>query len=190
MKLRTALAAGAAIVFYATPALCAEGGEARGSWATLLLYVINFAIFAWIVYYFGAAYIRSFFADRATSIRSTLSRADRAFKEAQELANQAAARMAKLEDEKKRIAAEFDQETAYQVRRIAEAAREGAERIRHDAELTASALTDSSRRRMRERLAASAAGLARDLIERNFEAADQGRLVQGFVERMRRGEEN
>jgi hypothetical protein len=37
---------------------------------------------------------------------------------------------------------------------------------------------------VRARLAESAAALARDLIGSNFQASDQGRLIDGFMDRI------
>jgi F0F1-type ATP synthase membrane subunit b/b' len=116
-----------------------------------------------------------------------LSRAERAFAEAQDLANKAAARIAALEAELKKTAAEIEEETRFQVARVAELARSTAERIRHDAVLSTGALTEAAKRRVRARLADSAANLARDLIGRNFQRDDQGRLIDGFMEQLGSG---
>ena len=69
--------------------------------------------------------------------------------------------------------------------RIREGARATAERIRRDTELTAAAIVDAAQRRVRERLAATAARLARELIEKSFEAADQARLIDSFIDKIR-----
>jgi F0F1-type ATP synthase membrane subunit b/b' len=67
-----------------------------------------------------------------------------------------------------------------------ELARATAERIKRDAELTAAGTVDSARRRIRARLAQVATDLARDLVTRNLEASDQGRLIEDFMDRLRR----
>src|SRR5713226_1813083 len=113
MKLKTVLAVVGAAILYATPALCADGAEATGSWRLLGYYAFNFSLFVVIVYIYLAPMVRKFFADRSGSIRSTLGHADRTFKDAQDLANKAAARSAQLENEVKRLAAEWDEETRF-----------------------------------------------------------------------------
>ena len=158
--------------------------EEGGSWLMLLFFVINFGLFAWILVHFAAPLARKFFADRAGMIRSSLSRAQGAFAEAQDMANKAAAQMASIEAELKKMAADFDQETAFQVARVAELAKSTGERIRRDAEVSKSALSEAARRRVRARLAESAATLARDLIGRDFQSNDQGRLIDGFMDQL------
>ena len=58
---------------------CTEGGgEAAaggGSWLSLLFYVINFAVFVWILARYAAPPVRKIFADRVTGIKDTFARA-------------------------------------------------------------------------------------------------------------------
>jgi F0F1-type ATP synthase membrane subunit b/b' len=189
MKSRFAIAAtliGAAL----TPALAfaSEGGsEERGTWGALVFYIINFSLFAAILWKYAVPAARNFFRDRATGIRATLAKADAAFREAEELANRAAERMAKLEAEKNQISSDLADETVYQIGRIYDLAREAAARIKRDAEQGATALAENANRRVREALAHAAGKVARDLVLSNFGAGDQTRLVQGFVEKL--GEE-
>ncbi|HYK64007.1 MAG TPA: hypothetical protein VEY94_03600, partial [Patescibacteria group bacterium] len=83
--------------FFPQAALAAEeGGAEHGSWLMLTFFAINFVLFVWVLVHFAAPAARKFFSDRATTIRSGLSRAEKAFAEAEELANKAAARMAAL----------------------------------------------------------------------------------------------
>jgi F-type H+-transporting ATPase subunit b len=174
-----------AAAFFPQAALAAEEtGEGQGSWMLLMFFVANFILFVFILVYFAGPAVRKFFSDRAVTIRSGLSRAEKAFAEAQDLANKAAARMAALADELKRVRDELDAETAYQVSRIKELAKSNAERIHRDAELSTSALAEAAKRRVRAQLAESATSLARDLIGRNFQPADQGRLIEGFLEKV------
>ena len=165
----------------------AEAAEERGSWTLLLFFTINFLLFVFVLLYFAAPLARKFFADRAATIRTGLSRAERAFTEAQDLANKAAARMAALEAELKKTAAEIEEETAFQVTRVAELAKSTAQRIRNDAVLSTAALAEAAKRRVRARLAETAATLARDLIGREFQRDDQGRLIDGFMEQLAAG---
>jgi F-type H+-transporting ATPase subunit b len=164
-----------------------EAPEEHGSWTLLVFFTINFLLFLFVVGYFAASFARKFFADRAATIRTGLSRAERAFAEAKDLANKAAARIAALEAELKKTAAEIEEETRFQVAKVAELAKSTAERIRHDAVLSTAALAEATKRRVRARLAESAANLARDLIGRDFQRDDQGRLIDGFMEQLASG---
>jgi F-type H+-transporting ATPase subunit b len=171
-----------------TLALAAEGGgEERGSWVALLFYVINFSLFIGILWKYALPAARNFFRERALGIRDTLSKADAAFRGAQEVANRAAERMARLEAEKNQIASDLADETVFQIGRIYDLAQEAAARIRRDAESGAAALGENAQRRVRQTLAHAAGSLARELVANNFQPADQTRLVQGFVDKL--GEE-
>jgi len=174
-----------AAAFLPAPAIAAEESPGGGSWLKLLFFAINFAIFVYLVARFGGPMVRKLFSDRSTEIRGTLSRASTAFQEAQDLANRTAARLAGLEAEKAQLLSDLDQETAYQVRTIGAAAQSAAARIRSDAELTAAAIADSAMRRVRNQLAASATRIARELISRDFRDADQKRLLEGFLDKLR-----
>ena len=167
-------------------AFAAEGAaENPGSWLGTMFFAINFLLFAGILYYFAGPAVGTFFRDRATGIRSQLDRLTSALQEAQALANRAAARMAHLDQDASQLKSEMENETAFIVNRIREGARTTAERIRRDTELTGGAIVEAAQRRVRERLAATAANLARDLIAKSFEASDQARLVDSFMDKIR-----
>jgi F-type H+-transporting ATPase subunit b len=185
MKSRITIAALLGAVLIPSLALAAEGAvEERGTWGGLLFYIINFLLFAGILWKYALPAAKNYFKDRATGIRDTISKADAAFRDAQELANRAAERMAKLEAEKSQISSDLADETVYQIGRIYDLAQESAARIKRDAETSAVAMAENANRRVREALAHSAGRLAGDLVKRNFQAADQTRLVQGFVEKL------
>jgi F-type H+-transporting ATPase subunit b len=189
MKSRIAIAA-ALLVAALTPtlAIAAEGGgEERGSWGALLFYVINFLLFAAILWKYALPAARNFFRDRALGIRDTWSKAEAALRGAQELPNRAAEQMARLQAEKNQIASDLADETVFQIGRIYDLAQEAAARIKRDAELGAAAMGENAQRRVREALAHAAGSLARELVANNFQPGDQTRLLQGFVEKL--GEE-
>jgi len=172
----------------AAPSFAYAAEEAAGNSGSLFgtfFFTINFLLFAGIIYYFAGPMASAFFRDRATAIRSQLERLTSALKEAQDLANRAAERMAHLEQDVAQLKSEMENETAFLVNHIREGARTTAERIRHDTELTSAAIVEAAQRRVRERLAANAANIARDLIAASFEPADQARLVDNFMDKIR-----
>jgi F-type H+-transporting ATPase subunit b len=178
-----------AAAFFPHTAHAAEGaGAEHGSWLLLLFFTLNFVLFVGVLAYFAGPAIRKFLADRGVTIRSALSRAATALAEAEDLANKAAARMAALAAELKQVADELEQETAFQVGKVADLAKATAERIRRDTEMSGSALSEAAKRRVRAQLAESAATVASDLIGRNFQPADQGRLIDGFMDRLGAGD--
>ena len=188
MKLsKKAALPGALGALIAAPSLAfaAEGAaESSGSWFGTMFFAINFLLFAGIIYYFAGPMVAAFFRDRATGIRSQLERLTSALKEAQDLANRAAARMAQVDQEVAKLKSEMENETTFLVTRIREGARTTAARIKHDTEMTGAAIVEAAQRRVRERLAANAANLARDLIAKSFEASDQARLIDNFMDKI------
>jgi len=178
-----------AAAFFPQAAHAAEGaGAEHGSWTLLMFFTINFALFVWVLVRFAGPVARKFFADRAATIRTALSRAASALAEAEDLANRAAARMAALGDELKKLGDELEQETAFQVAKVADMAKASVVRVPPDTEMGSSALSDAAKRRVRAQLAESAANLARDMIGRNFQPSDQGRLLDGFMDKLGTGD--
>ena len=184
MKRWTASGLFSLAALFPSVARAAEEAEGHGSWLSLTFFAINFLIFAFVLVYFAGPPVRRFFADRASTIHSNLAKSAEAFQEAETLAQSAAQRMAALEGEAEQLKRELEEETAFQLNRIAELARSNSDRIRRDTELTAVAMVDNAQRRVRQNLAAAAAQLARELISRHFEAADQSRLLEGFMNRL------
>jgi F0F1-type ATP synthase membrane subunit b/b' len=187
IKRSVILLTGAVLLLVPVAAWCAEGGgEATGggSWLSLLFYVINFALFVWILVHFAGGPVRKFFADRANAINETTARAEAALTEAQELANRSAERMSRLGVEKQQLRADLDAETAYMANRIRELARETALRIIRDTELTGAAITEAAQRRVRALLAQAAGRRARELMIKSFTPEDQTRLLRAFEEKL------
>ncbi len=183
-----------AIVSIVTALLCpalvfaADSPPDEGTWSALIFYAINFSLFIWIVKRVGGPQISEFFKTRATGIRENMSRADQAFKDAQGLAQRATDRLKSLEAEKTRIAAELTAETSFQVKQVDGLARETVARLARDASLSVAAAREAGERRLRESLAAAAGRIARDLVQRDFQPADQARLLELFVGKL--GEES
>ncbi len=176
-----------AVVLAPATGWCAEsGGEPAGggSWLSLLFYIINFAVFVWILMRYAAPAARKFFAERAGGIRETFARAETTYREAQDLVSRSAERMSQLEAEKKQLRADLDAETGYIANRIRELARETALRVIRDTELTGAAITEAAHRRVRAKLAETTRNLARELMVRSFTDDDQARLLRGFEEKL------
>jgi F-type H+-transporting ATPase subunit b len=177
----------ATVVFWPAWLFAAEPEQTDGSWFPLTFYVINFLIFLWILRRYAWPRIAQFFRDRSQSIRDTRTRAEKAYQDAQALANLAVEQLEQLEADKRKMTAELNEETASQVRQISQAASEAASRIRRDTQMTTIALREGAQRRLRQAMAEAAGRIARELVSDNFEASDQARLLGGFVDRI--GEE-
>jgi F0F1-type ATP synthase membrane subunit b/b' len=186
MKLKAAIATGLSVGLFPALAFCAENAAATeaGSWFALLFYVINFSLFVVIIVRYAGPAIKGFFRDRAVGIRQNMQRADSALLQAQERASRAAEQISGLDADKAKIASEMADETVYQVGRIYDMAQEAVARLKRDTELTSAALRESGRRHVREAMALAAGEIARELIVRNFEPADQSRLLEQFTAKL------
>lgn len=186
MKLKTILAVTLGVGLSPTLAFCAEGAaEGGGSWLALLFYIINFALFVYILMHYAGPLAIRFFRERAQEIRQNIKLSESGLRSATETAETAEAQVAGLEAEKARILAEMRAETTREVARARELGQMAARRIRQDGEATARSIADNGRRIMQAHLAAVATRLARELIARNFEPADQSRLLREFLETVR-----
>ncbi len=189
MKPKTLLTVAVGVGLSPTLAFCAEGAaEGGGSWLALCFYIINFALFAFILVHYAGPLTVRFFNERSRTIRENLKLSETSLRDASQTAAAAEAQIAGLEAEKARLIEEMRAETAREVGRLRAAGQAAAQRIRRDAELTASSLADNGRRIVQTHLAAAAARIARDLIVQNFESADQSRLIREFLQTVR--EEN
>jgi F0F1-type ATP synthase membrane subunit b/b' len=183
MKLKTTLAVILGVGLSPALAFCAEGAAGGGgSWFALIFYVINFAIFVFLMVHYAGPYVVKFFRERSREIREQFKVSETSLRNASQTAEEAEAEIAHLEAEKARILTEMRAETAREISRLRDAGKAGAERIRRDGELTASSLVENGRRIVQAHLASTAVRLARDLIIENFEPADQTRLVREFLQ--------
>jgi F-type H+-transporting ATPase subunit b len=188
MKLATAIAATALLGMLPSLALAAEHSTPEGgSWLVLLFYIINFAIFVYLIAHYAAPAIRDFFHQRATLIRNNLRQSQADYKIAQEAEQQVRTLLAGLETEKARVLQDMRDATEVEVARIREQSRTAAQRIRRDGELMAQNTADQARRQVRAAMAAIAIAKARELIRAEFESRDQSRLLNDFIDTIRHG---
>ena len=183
MKLKSALLILSVGLLSPTLAFCAEGAHTEGgSWFALIFYILNFALFVYILARFAGPMAVKFFHDRATEIRENIKLSEAGFRSASQTAEQAEAELKGLAAEKERLVAEMRAETAREVARIRELGQMGAQRIKRDAEMTSRSIGENGRRVIQAHLAATAARLARELIANNFEPGDQSRLISDFLD--------
>jgi F-type H+-transporting ATPase subunit b len=188
MKLATAIAATASLGMLPSLASAAESSAPEGgSWLVLLFYIINFAIFVYLIVHYAAPATRTFFHERAAAIRGNLRQSQADYKSAQEAEQQARTLLAGLEAESERLLREMREATEFEVAKIREQAHAAAGRIRRDGELTARNTAEQARRRIRAEIAALAVSKARELIRAQFQSSDQARLVDEFIDTVRHG---
>jgi F0F1-type ATP synthase membrane subunit b/b' len=182
MKARiTTISLTASALCWPSSVFATQGETAHGSWFALIFYGINFLLFLWIVRRYGWSRVTQFFHDRSHTIGEIRGRAEKAYREAQELAKGASQLLQHLEADQRKLMSELDNGTAYQVAQMTDAAREAVNRLQRDTEITTAALREGAQRRLRQTMAEAAGTIARELVKRNFQASDQARLLQGFI---------
>ena len=172
-----AILAAAFFAYAVHAANAAEGaGAEHGSWLLLTFFAINFILFVGVLVYFAGPPLRKFFADRAGhDSHRAVAREERAGRGRGSGQQGRGADGGARRRSSRSSPTSSKQETAFQVGKVADLAKSTAERIHRDTEMSKSALSEAAKRRVRAQLAESAANLARDLISRNFQPADQGR---------------
>lgn len=91
-----------------TPSLAIAGGDSHGfDWRVHGLYVIDFALVAWLFVKFGREPLKNFLSNRRSTIMEEIETAQKLQAEAAEKLAECEARLAELEAEKQRIHDDF-----------------------------------------------------------------------------------
>ncbi|KIH77839.1 F-type H+-transporting ATPase subunit b [Geoalkalibacter ferrihydriticus] len=186
----TATAIPALVILLMTTTLAFAAGDYHHDAATLLkdfLYrVLNFAVLIAILAFFITRPLKKALAGRRETLAKEL-------EEAQKARDTAEAKFAeydrKLQDataEIEQLQAEIRREGELERDKILANARNMAEKMAQDAENAAAQEVAKARRQLRQEAAALAISLARDLLKKNFNEADQKRLVDEYMEKMQK----
>ncbi|MEW6264445.1 MAG: F0F1 ATP synthase subunit B [Thermodesulfobacteriota bacterium] len=125
-----------------------------------------------------------FFAGRRANIAETLSDLERKKAQAEDRYREMEAKLADLAGEREKILAEYVKAGEEERDRIIAHAREMAERIKKQAEVTIAQEINSAKAALRKEVAASAAALAEDLIKQKMTDQDQDRLVEEYISKV------
>jgi ATP synthase F0 subunit b len=143
--------------------------------------LINFALFAGVMYRLAAKPLRTFVADRHLAIRRDLD-------EAAKLHAAAAAKLGEYERKVAGIDAEVDallagirKEAESEKARIIAAAEEQARRLKGDAERQIAAEIDRARREMRRDVVERALASAEEILRKQVGADDQRKMADRYV---------
>jgi F-type H+-transporting ATPase subunit b len=142
----------------------------------------NFLIYAFILIRFGLPLVQSFLQSRRQEVVVALEQASAKKKAAEAFLEEYRARLAGLEQEVEITSASLRQDGELLKARLLEEAKHLAEKIKEDARFLADQEFSMARRQLREEMAARAEAAARESVERHLSAADQGRLVEGFIQ--------
>lgn len=168
---------------WADVVVAAEHAEPHGppSISTLLLPLVNFAIFAFVLQRYAWPALRGALADRRKAVEKELAEGDRARSEAEATLAEIEARRAGLAAEGERILREVRQEGEHERAALIAAARKSADRIRDDARLLGEQEAERAARAIREDVAAKVIDSVTRVLRERVGAEDEARFVDEFV---------
>ena len=144
----------------------------------------NFLIYAFIIVKFALPLVRDFLRARHREVIEAVAAASAKKRAAEALVSEYKAKIAGLDKEVQSIdASARDEGQREKTKLLAEAATLAA-KIKDDGRFLGEQEIKMARQKVREEMANRAEAAARDLIQRNLSAADQGRLVEDFIQSM------
>jgi F-type H+-transporting ATPase subunit b len=148
----------------------------------VVLPAINFVIYAAVLYYFALPAIRNLLRSRREEIGTAIAQASAKKQQAEALVNEYRAKIARVGQEGQSIQASRRADAEREQVKMLSEAEAMAAKVREDARFLADREVSIARETLREELAGQAEAMARELVQRNISAADQGRLAQEFIQ--------
>jgi F-type H+-transporting ATPase subunit b len=174
-----------ALSVLAGPALASENeahaAHAAPSVTELVFPILNFLVFAFLVWRYFWPQVKATLAERRRAIAKLLDEADRTRAEARADLVDVQAKRAAQEDEARRIGDDLRREGQHLRDSIVANARRGAERIRRDAALLGEHEATQSGRQLRAELSGAVVRRAADLLRERIDDRHQARFVEGFL---------
>ena len=155
--------------------------EHASSVAQVIFPFINFLIFAYLIKRFLLPLIKNYLRSRREEIVAALGEADESKRRAEAMAQEYRARMARLEEETKRLHEELRADGEMEKAKLLKEGQELAAKIRTDVDFLAEQEVKLARQRLREEIARLAQAAAQKLIQSHLTPADQKRLVEEFL---------
>ena len=163
-------------------ASAAEAEHYAPSITQLLFPLANFLIYAYIIKKFALPVARDFLRSRREEILTSIESAAEAKKQAEAVVRGYQAKLAAIQQESDSIDAELRAEGEREKSKLIGEAEALATKIKEDATFLADQEVKSARQKIRAEMAAQAEATARELLQRQLSAGDQGRLVEDFIE--------
>ncbi len=143
---------------------------------------VTFVVFVVaIVMYLGPRF-RNVLADRADLVEKGIEEARRAREAAEARAQEAESKLKNLEDEMRRLRADFEEQGKAELERLEKMAQDTAVRIGKDAEDTIAAETDRARQSLRAEAARLALEMAEERIRAALSGSDDARLQKALID--------
>lgn len=143
--------------------------------------LLNFAVFAGIMFKLGGKPLIQFVADRHERIKSELNEAGRLHREAQARLDELKQRLSGLDNEVAEIVTTVRREAEDEKARILAAATQQAERIEKEAERQIEAEVERQRKQLGRIVIEAAIKEAEGILTKNFKADDQKRASDAYV---------
>lgn len=160
----------------------AAGGQGGGippeKWWDLLYRTLNFAGLAAILIYFLRKPISSGLTSRREGIRDQLDALESRKADAEQMYREAEAKLARLDQEVNAIISEAVQQGEVEKARIVAAAERTAGDIRKQADMAVAHELAVAKANLKAEVAEQAVLLAEELIRKNIQPADHGRMVE------------
>ena len=175
------------------PAAAAEAGHegAHGAghgptphWDELIAAIVNFAVYAGIIYVFAGKPVSRAYAARRDKIASAIEASRRAAEEARAALAAAEARSATLDAEKRRILDEARSMATAEAERIDAGIEPQVQKVLRDAAALGELEARVAEARFRERRVGRALAQARDEVSHAMTAELQGRLIDASIDRL------
>ncbi len=171
------------LVLAPAAAQAAEGSEESAFWWKLF----NFALLLGVLFAFARKPVLAALAERRGAIQKNLEASERLLADSQQKLAELGAKTARLDAEMNEIKAATRRSAEQQKAEILAEAAASAERMRQAASGVALRELRRAREDLRAETVALAVGLAEQLLERQVNDADHGRLVEEFIARVERG---
>jgi F-type H+-transporting ATPase subunit b len=181
-KILLAIALGAPSAAFASEAGHAEHAPSIG---TLALPIVNFAIFAFILWRYAWPAVRSALADRQKSVRREIDEAEVAHREARAALESIEALRARSREDGERLVAEIREEAEARAGALLTQARQTADRIRRDAEILGAQEGERAAHAIRREIADRIVARATELVRQRFGESEQRRAVTEFLSEVR-----
>ena len=168
--------------FFVAEAWAAGGAEHHSPEISGIIFpLLNFLIYAGLIYYFAVPLIRSFLKSRHDEVLATITAAAARKLSAEALVEDYRSRLAKLNHEIETVQASLKAEGERDKARLLREAEGLAAKIKSDAQLLAEQEVKAAKHQVFLELAERAKANATELIRRHLLQADQGRLVEEFI---------
>ena len=170
----------------ASPATAAKTEARGGGIVDVIARAVNFAIFAGTLFYFLHSPIRTYLAGRSSQIRSDLVNAAQMRQSAAAQIEEIDRKMKALPGELEALRAQGSEEIAAEEARIAAAAATERHRLLEQTRREIDVQVRIAERELVSHAADLAVGVAAERIKKNITDEDQKRLVDRYVEQLKR----